>query len=163
MRGRSGETQQRFDEQRIGTKVAVMRCPACGELEGQVLHRHTAEAAAQHFVPERRHAQRDADLTAHLCELWGRDSVEVHVCRACNFGYAMPWAGGDGRFYELADAGDPHYPADRWEFGQTIAVLEQREFKRPLRVLEVGAGHGAFLDRIRAIGPHEIVAADYDA
>jgi SAM-dependent methyltransferase len=79
------------------------------------------------------------------------------------FGYAVPWVGGDARFYELAYAGDPHYPADRWEFGRTIKVLEGPAFKRRLRVLEVGAGHGAFLDALRRLGPHEIFAADYDA
>jgi SAM-dependent methyltransferase len=43
-------------------------------------------------------------------------------------------------------------------------VLERPEFKcRILRVLEVGAGHGAFLDAVRRLGPHEILAADYDA
>jgi 2-polyprenyl-3-methyl-5-hydroxy-6-metoxy-1,4-benzoquinol methylase len=140
-----------------------VRCPACGHLNGCSLHRHTAAAAAQHFVPRQRDSRRHADLVAHLRELWGRDFVEVHVCPSCTFGYAVPWVGGDARFYELAHAGDPHYPADRWEFGRTIRVLERPAFKRRLRVLEVGAGDGAFLDDLRRLGPHEMLAADYDA
>jgi SAM-dependent methyltransferase len=140
-----------------------VRCPACDHPEGQLLHRHTVAAAAEHFVPRQRDPQRHAELIAHLRRLWGRDFVEVQLCAGCTFAYAVPWMGGDARFYELAYGGEPHYPADRWEFGQTIKVLERPEFKRPLRALEVGAGHGAFLDALRRLGAHEIVAADYDA
>lgn len=139
-----------------------MRCPACGHLGGHLLHRHSAAAAAQHFVPRERDPQRHADMIAHLCGLWGCDFVEVQSCPACTFGYAVPCVGGDARFYGLAHVGEPHYPSDRWEFGQTIKVLERSEFKRRLRVLEVGAGHGAFLDALRRMGTHEILAADYD-
>ena len=143
--------------------MAAVRCPACGELDGRLLHRQTAADAAHHFVPRQRDPERHADLAVHLAALWGRDFVEVRICEACNFGYAVPWVGGDARFYELVHSGDPHYPGDRWEFGHTIEVLKRPEFKRPLRLLEVGAGHGAFLDRVRRLGRHEIVAADYDA
>lgn len=139
-----------------------MLCPACGESEGQLTNRHSATAAAEHFVPRARDRARHDALIDHLKALWGRDHVEVHECPSCGFGYAVPFVGGDADFYALAYAGDPHYPRDRWEFGRTLATLEEPEFARRLRVLEIGAGHGAFLDRVRGLGEHEITAADYD-
>jgi SAM-dependent methyltransferase len=139
-----------------------MICPACGHSDGQIVRRHQAAAAAEHFVPKLRDPHRHEELVGHLCSLWGQDHVDVCVCASCGFGYAVPWVGGDARFYALAHAGDPHYPRNRWEFGRTLTVLKRSKFNRRLRVLEIGAGHGAFLDRVRELGQHAITAADYD-
>lgn len=138
-----------------------MRCPACGTHDTRQVHRHTAAIAAQHFVPQERDPRRHAKLRTHLADLWGQDHVDVQVCNGCDFGFAVPWVGGDERFYALAHKGEPHYPEDRWEFGETLAAL--REWDRPVRLAEVGAGHGAFLDRLATLGhPNEILAADFD-
>jgi SAM-dependent methyltransferase len=145
----------------MGLEEAI-DCPACGGFEAVVTGRHSATTAAQHFVPRQRDPRRHEALVRHLHDLWGQDYVLLDSCRLCGFGYAVPWVGGDARFYALAHAGDPHYPANRWEFGQTLAALERPEFRRPLRLLEIGAGHGAFLDRVRRLGPLEITAADFD-
>jgi len=137
-------------------------CPACAESEGQMIRRHSVTAAAEHFVPRERDRERHDALVDHLRALWAQDHVEVHVCPLCRFGYAVPFVGGGADFYALAYAGDPHYPRDRWEFGRTLVALKQPEFAGRLHVLEIGAGHGAFLDRVRGLGEHEIAAADYD-
>jgi SAM-dependent methyltransferase len=139
-----------------------MICPACGGADTQILRRHQAAAVAEHFVPKLRNPKRHEELVGHLCYLWGQDHVEVRLCASCGFVYALPWVGGDARFYALAHAGDPHYPRNRWEFSRTLTVLKHSEFNRRLRVLEIGAGHGAFLDRVRELGEHAITAADYD-
>jgi SAM-dependent methyltransferase len=143
-----------------------MNCPACGDGHGRLLRTHDAEAAAQHFVPRGRDPVRHATLVGHLTALWGGQGfVGIETCEACGFRFAVPWVGGDQRFYALVHLGEPHYPADRWEYGRTLQVLEGGEFARPLRLLEVGAAHGAFLDRVRALphGPaYDIMAADYD-
>ncbi len=86
----------------------------------------------------------------------------MELCGSCGFGFAVPWVGGDETFYALAHNANPHYPADRWEFGETVRVL--RQLDRPLRIAEVGAGHGAFLDQLTTLShSSEIVAADFDA
>jgi SAM-dependent methyltransferase len=77
----------------------------------------------------------------------------------------MPWVGGDAEFYTLVYQGHPHYPADRWEFKRTLAVLGSAAFSHRLRIAEVGAGHGAFLSQVRTLpngAEHDIVAADFD-
>jgi 2-polyprenyl-3-methyl-5-hydroxy-6-metoxy-1,4-benzoquinol methylase len=127
-----------------------------------MIRRHSTAAAAEHFVARERDRERYEALVDHLRALWRQDYVEGHVCPSCGFGFAVPFVGGDADFYALAYAGDPHYPRDRWEFGRTLVTLKQPEFARHLHVLEIGAGHGAFLDRVRGLGEHEIAAADYD-
>jgi SAM-dependent methyltransferase len=93
--------------------------------------------------------------------LWGQDHVDVWSCDRCGFGYAVPFLGGDAEFYALAHEGDPHYPDDRWEFAETLEALAG--LPPPGRVAEIGAGHGAFLNRLRTQYPHsDVVAADFD-
>jgi 2-polyprenyl-3-methyl-5-hydroxy-6-metoxy-1,4-benzoquinol methylase len=114
-------------------------------------------------VPRSRDPSRHDRLNAHLRELWRQEDVAIEVCGECSFGYAVPFVGGDADFYALAHEGDPHYPWNRWEFHEALTALRELEVQRPLRILEVGAGHGAFLDLARAQTPEaEVVAADYD-
>jgi SAM-dependent methyltransferase len=90
--------------------------------------------------------------------LWNQDTVEVQKCPSCGFGFTVPWVGGDPAFYALAHEGDPHYPANRWEFGESLNAL--KALSRPLRLAEVGAGDGAFLDLLE--DGCDIVATDFD-
>lgn len=139
-----------------------MLCPACACAPCEVRCRHTVEAAAEHFVPRERDPERHTELVEHLSSvLWKQDHVDVRECLSCGFGFSDPWVGGDPRFYALAHEGDPHYPGDRWEFGETLEALAGFEQDRERRLAEVGAGDGAFLD---ALGPGFVVrAADFDA
>jgi 2-polyprenyl-3-methyl-5-hydroxy-6-metoxy-1,4-benzoquinol methylase len=83
-------------------------------------------------------------------------------CGTCGFGFVSPWVSGDGEFYRLVHQSDPHYPDDRWEFEQTLNALKH-DSRHVRAVLEVGAGKGAFVEKLRAIAPAcRIVAADLD-
>ena len=143
-----------------------MECPACGHGDVQLHRRYSVHSAAQHFVPRQRDPERYERLLQHLSSvLWHQDYVEVHICSACAFGFSVPLIGGDARFYALVHEGASRYPSDRWEFGETLRVLRQPDFSRPLRVAEVGAGSGAFLDQLCASphgDAHQVVAADFD-
>jgi SAM-dependent methyltransferase len=84
-------------------------------------------------------------------ELWnGRETAEIHRCAACSFEFANPFASGDERFYNLISDLDPRHPARRWEFERTIEALTERGNARGGRLLEVGAGSGWFLKRLRS-------------
>jgi SAM-dependent methyltransferase len=119
-------------------------------------------AAAEHFVPSARSPERNQQLVEVLRTLWpGTDKVEMHRCRACGFAFPIPYVAGDGEFYNVA-YGDPHYPRDRWEFRRTLAALHP---ERGIRLLEVGAGEGWFLEMLRRseIGRYcELSALEYD-
>jgi len=136
---------------RIAAKGAMrtMPCPVClSPSTDEVIRSHSIIAAAEHFVPAARSLDRNKRLIEILNRLWkGAQSVEVHRCRSCGFGFPIPYVAGDIEFYNVA-YGESHYPRDRWEFRQTIAALELRNGSGAL--LEVGAGEGWFLKMLQA-------------
>jgi 2-polyprenyl-3-methyl-5-hydroxy-6-metoxy-1,4-benzoquinol methylase len=120
-------------------------CPICADTETAVVRRHSAALAAQHFVPRRRDRARHEALRRKLVELWGREWAELRRCAGCGAVCVDPFVGGDAAFYELLSGGNPGYPGWRWEFGRTLRSLETLRTERPLHLLELGAGDGAFL------------------
>lgn len=52
---------------------------------------------------------------------------------------------GDGPFYERLQSRDEYYLEEKWEFGEAIRCLAN--LPKDARILEVGCGNGAFLDR----------------
>jgi cyclopropane fatty-acyl-phospholipid synthase-like methyltransferase len=134
---------------------SVPTCPICEAPAPEVIRSFTIDVVATHFVPASRDLRRHGELRELLAELWeGRESVDVHQCRSCSFGFAHPWVAGSARFYNLVSDSDPHYPRDRWEFGRTIECLGARAAtlsrERNLRLLEIGSGSGAFLEKVRS-------------
>lgn len=114
-------------------------------------------------MPRARDDARHDALVEHLRRLWGDHGARILDCRKCGFGFVHPYVGGDERFYALAHAADAHYPDDRWEFTETLDALESMETE-PKTLAEVGAGKGAFLDKIRSRGLRcKLTAADFDA
>lgn len=125
-------------------------CPACLDTRVDELRGFTVEQSAQHFVLREADPARHEKLRAHLRSLWGGDRCTIMTCRGCGFGFAWPYVAGDSKFYELAYP-SVGYTTNRWEFDRTIRELSRLDTKEA-RVLELGAGFGMFLDRLRALG-----------
>jgi SAM-dependent methyltransferase len=148
----------------------VPTCPICDAPASKLIRSFTIDVVATHFVPASRDLRRHGELRELLAELWeGRESVDMHQCRSCSFGFAHPWVAGSARFYNLVSDSDPHYPQDRWEFGRTIECLGARvatlSRERNLRLLEIGSGSGAFLEKVRSspVGRvFSLLAIEYD-
>jgi len=132
--------------------MATVPCPVCiSPSTDEVIRIHSLTAAAEHFIPAARSPNRNRQLMAVLRRLWsGAESVEVHRCNSCGFGFPVPYVAGDVEFYNLVSGGSPHYPSHRWEFRKTIAILEQLPNPDPIELLECGAGEGWFLEALRA-------------
>lgn len=142
-----------------------MPCPVCAsQSTDEIIRLHSIEAAAEQFLPASRSAERNRKLVAILKRLWGGSpSVEIHRCHTCGFGFPVPYAAGDAEFYNLVSGETPHYPVDRWEFHRTLDVLNG--LPGELRLLEVGAGDGAFLKALRGRPGGErfnVLALEYD-
>ena len=143
-------------------------CPICtGTQTNQIVRRFSLQTVANYFIPRSRSAELHACLLESLHRLWGgNDNVTIRKCAECGFSFADPFVAGDASFYNLVNSNDPHYPRNRWEFGRTIKALKPiGAHRNKLRVLEVGAGEGWFLDQLLAstVAPHlEIIAAEYN-
>lgn len=142
-------------------------CPVCAGSEGEVLHRVSARAAAQHFVLREAEPERHDKLVAAIERLWAGDKAELVRCKACGFVHAEPHVGGDVDFYTLAYE-RTHYPKDKWEFRKSVEAIAanprvQEIGLANLRVLELGAGEGNFLRQLIAAGadPANLTATDY--
>lgn len=143
------------------TAATATRCPACrGVVERELLSISVSQAA-DHLVPPRRSPARHQALSAALSALWADTNARVLECERCGFGFAWPFIAGDAAIYNLVGGGHQHYPGDRYEFGVTVRALSRRGSR--CRMLELGAGAGAFLSRAIAAGvAGDITALEYD-
>jgi 2-polyprenyl-3-methyl-5-hydroxy-6-metoxy-1,4-benzoquinol methylase len=121
-------------------------CPVCYFADARILWKINSTQAAQHFVLKEVEPERYQGLVAHIEKLWGQDNCEVVQCNNCGFCYSNPYIGGDERFYTLA-YDRSKYPSWKWEHQLTYDVL-LKQIKPGNKILEIGAGDGAFVKRI---------------
>jgi SAM-dependent methyltransferase len=142
-------------------------CPVCQWSDGSVLHTFSAEEAAQQYVPVRTELRRREAVREHIQRLWGGPECRVIRCAQCGFCHAQPYVAGDATFYELVHA-KTTYPDWKWEFELTrhvVAKMVKVERRGGFRLLEIGAGDGAFLRRITPalVKPDRVLATEYSA
>jgi SAM-dependent methyltransferase len=80
----------------------------------------------------------------------------LHGCPACKFSVFLPLVTGTDIFYAQISANE-YYVADKWEFRRALADLRAPEMRK---VLDVGCGRGAFLERLRAGGKFEAAGVE---
>lgn len=129
--------------QQIPKKI---KCPVCCTNNAHRLWGASSKQAAQHFVLQEKHPERFLELVSHIESLWGQNTCEVVQCDKCGFCYSNPYIAGDERFYSLAYVGSG-YPTWKWEFQLTYDVLNKCS-RSDIKLLEIGAGDGAFVRRI---------------
>ena len=125
------------------------RCPICFGMDTHHLWAVTAEEAAQNFVLSQKQPQRFAELASHIERLWKQRVCAVVQCDACGFCFSDPYVAGDTIFYTLA-YDRSRYPEWKWEYQETLAALCKVP-SRNRRLLEVGAGDGAFVRRVSEV------------
>jgi SAM-dependent methyltransferase len=141
-----------------GAVLTNIYCPICSFTNGKLLYTVSSEEAAQHFVLKEVNPIRNKELADHITGLWGQQTCDVVSCDSCDFIFASPYVAGDANFYILAYE-RTGYPEWKWEYQQTayaISEIASHSDQSPLRLLEIGAGDGAF---VRKISP-EIVSQE---
>lgn len=137
------------------------QCPACGGGDPQWTHTLSVADAASNFVRPWIDRDRHRRLTDCIAGLWGGDRVRLVRCGQCGLRSADPFVAGDARFYALAYAQESlhPYPASRWEYGLTRALIASVQGS----VFEIGAGDGAFQRSIIADGvePSRLYATEF--
>lgn len=137
-------------------------CPVCRGEQGKRLWRVDSDAAARHFLVPSALPDAFTALVKHIEQLWRSRSCDIVQCDGCSFVYSYPYVAGDKRFYDLAYQ-RTGYPVWKWEF--QIALERIVSASSPhFRVLEIGAGNGAFVRRLTesgAVRPENITTTEY--
>jgi SAM-dependent methyltransferase len=140
-------------------------CPCCESTVGTTIRRTTASEAAVHYVRPWADKPRHEALLEHIRGLWGGDWCDIIRCAACGARTASPFIAGDEHFYGLAFGHTARYPGDKWEFQKALRSLVADNGRIPenLRVLEFGAGSGAFLNQLMDAGVNSagLAAVEY--
>jgi 2-polyprenyl-3-methyl-5-hydroxy-6-metoxy-1,4-benzoquinol methylase len=76
-------------------------------------------------------------------ELGGHELLALRRCERCGLGFFVPPAAGSARLYAQLQKQPWYYQEGKWEHG-----LAERRLARCRRVLEIGCGSGAFLQRL---------------
>lgn len=140
---------------------ATTKCPACHGTVLRVEYDFPLEASANHLIPPRRAPERNERLRVALRDLWEADSVRIQRCQTCGFGFSDPFVAGSEDVYNVIGGGAQHYPRDRFEFSVTTDALKARGGVD--RLLEVGAGSGAFIHQMLSEGlAKAVTATEYD-
>ena len=120
-------------------------CLLCGHAELKLLARLTCDEVVKNW------SIFNVTFSAEALDVFqGRSWIELQECRACGFRFFDPGLAGNGAFYsELQRQIPSYYAADRPDFDWALSCARRH---RLLRVLDVGCGTGAFLDRARSAG-----------
>ena len=123
-----------------------IKCPVCLTNDAHVLWSASSKQVAQHFILPEKYPERFLELVSHIEALWGHNTCEVVQCDKCKYCYSNPYIAGDMRFYTLAYERSG-YPIWKWEYQLTYDLLKSSS-KTEHKLLEIGAGNGAFVKRI---------------
>ena len=139
----------------------MIKCPVCCHDNAQVLWCVSSKQATQHFVLQEKYPERFLALMAKIESLWGQNTCEVVQCCKCGFCYSNPYIAGDEQFYSLAFV-RTGYPEWKWEFQLTYEVLSKCSMF-DVKLLEIGAGDGAFVRRIanNILAPNNILCTEF--
>ncbi len=136
----------------LNSPVTDICCPVCDFTNGKLLYSVTSQESAQHFVLKEVYPDRNRLLAEHISALWGKETCDLVSCDSCGFVFANPYVAGDSDFYTLAYE-RTGYPKWKWEYQKTadaISKIVSQQKETPVRLLEIGAGDGAF---VRSISP----------
>lgn len=123
-----------------------IKCPICCTNGAHLLWSASSKQAAQNFVLYEKQPERFLKLVEHIESLWEQNTCDVVRCDKCGFCFSNPYIGGDEHFYRLA-YDRSGYPTWKWEFQLTYNILSEFS-KSDLKLLEIGAGDGAFVKKI---------------
>jgi len=126
---------------------ANIECPLCKEKESEALYKlDVSEVLSNLQVTE---PLRKIELTEEVSKIWNKTYCTFNKCKVCGFNYSDPFKSASPKFYSLLYKETSYYPDWKWDFEVTknsvVELLKAREIKSTDRLLEIGAGKGAFL------------------
>ena len=95
-------------------------------------------------------------------KIWQADKVAWYDCLACGTSFAWPFLACTVEYYNLTYYGELFYPDWKWDYEITFRQLSSM-YQAGSRLLEVGAGNGAFIRRLigTLIKPENILCTEF--
>ena len=116
-------------------------CPLCGSLDTRSLETIPLRDLEQLYRREL-----GVDIASETARL-GCTSLRVHECLSCALQFSSPPLSGTPDFYARIQSLENYYQEDKPEFAYARSLIGPKD-----RVLEVGAGSGAFGSSLRCAG-----------
>ncbi|MBN1460292.1 MAG: class I SAM-dependent methyltransferase [Armatimonadetes bacterium] len=126
-------------------------CPLCGKNAEAVLYSVDSETAARALFGES-DDRRVLEARASIEALWAGQSCYYLQCRHCSFSFADPFVAAPPSLYAALYRSSTPYSQWKWEFQRTIDALRTLVDVSELqgfRLLDIGAGDGAFVSGVR--------------
>lgn len=139
-------------------------CPFCLNNTGLILYKVTNYESTLHFVRPWYDEVKYKKLCKQIEALWGQSSCEIVKCDHCEGVFSWPFVPGDEIFYKIIQHESAKYPQDKWEFTGALSICNNNyplsTYANGLRILEIGAGDGAFIRKLISEGvPPEVICA----
>jgi SAM-dependent methyltransferase len=129
----------------------MIDCPLCEHKTDRILYRIDAGYSAFHMFHYTGNREDEERLTRIIEELWGKDTASFLQCDHCGLAFSDPFLAGSSAFYSAIYKQDIFYPAWKWDYEITFQDLHQFDggsVNLDDRLLEIGAGNGAFVKRL---------------
>lgn len=136
--------------------LTTIQCPVCKSYHEKLLiNTYDYNEVADHICPAARNEDRNRRLKECIKQLWQNDYAYVVECKDCGFGFGIPYVGGSEKFYSIIHE-QKGYPSWRWDYEFTVNNVVKN--KKHLRILDIGAGEGLFLKRLKK--NHDVYALE---
>ena len=126
-----------------------MKCPVCNSRSLIRIFSINSKEAAENFFPES--PEKAKELKFNIRKLWNGDNCGFYSCSDCKFEFAWPFTPADIDTYSILYFKESFYPNDKWEYSRTLRTLKNINESKNANVLEIGAGNGAFLNKISGV------------
>lgn len=129
--------------------IVKSQCPLCHSEEAKLLYEVDSDFVAEYILSrdhEELYVMRDI-----IEKLWGQSSCKKLYCTNCKLMYVKPFIAGDQQFYSKIYTSDTKYTDDKWDYDLTLNSIKRKKDKNNLTLLEIGAGKGAFLKKVKPL------------
>lgn len=129
-------------------------CPSCHGRDIEILFTVESPDVARHLLNADKIASKEICIQK-IEKLWGSKRAAFYFCRECTFEFGYPFISGDEDFYSFVYDAANNYPAEKWEYAQTLTSIKEllKDPAVPARLLELGAGSGKFLGMLKTLIP----------
>jgi 2-polyprenyl-3-methyl-5-hydroxy-6-metoxy-1,4-benzoquinol methylase len=124
----------------------LVTCPFCCSSDNYIKYKVNADETAVELA-----STDDNNTISRLKEIivdiWKDNHANWHICGNCGSGFAHPFTACNSEYYTVTYTGDVFYKEWKWEYTIAYKILKTLN-SRNVQLLEIGAGNGAFVNRI---------------